>query len=149
MALEIILWGQSASLQIETSKLHGNIHFGFDSRNHLTFIVQSLHVFFPSMVCVVPEIRPCGYYALWIMKLLTAAKASLSRMYVFFSVLLNTPKGVDHCFGQGVAAFHFVSPRVSFPMNSFLGKMKDVGGHNCWCPPTLSVHLYISFWYMF
>ena len=64
LALGVIVWEQSASSQIETRKLHGNVHSGFDSCNHLTFIVQSLHVFFPSMVCVIPERRPCGYHAL-------------------------------------------------------------------------------------
>ena len=102
LALGVIVWDQSASLQIKTSKLHENIHFGFDSCNHLTFIVQSLHVFFPSMVCLVPESRPCGYYAAWMIKLLTAVKACLSRMYVFLFCFLEHPQGTFNFPIEGV-----------------------------------------------
>ena len=162
LALGVIVWEQSASSKIETRKLHGNVHFVFDSRNHLTCIVQSLHVFFPSMVCVIPKSRPCGYYALWMIKLLTAAKASLSRMYVYF-LFCWTPTRVLVQIVKWSLKFEqmltilwarsscilFVSPRLSFLGHSLLGQMYGVSGHICWCPPTLSVYLYMFFWYMF
>jgi len=153
----IIVWGQSASLQIETSKLHGNVHFGFDSRNHLTFIVQSLHVFFPSMVCVIPGSRPCGYYALWMIKLLTAARANSSRMYVFFCFFVEHPRGCWYAFWNelwnlnrcwpilGKVVLHFVLlvQDWAFSGTAFLEKWM------MWVDTTTGVLLHWAFIYIF
>ena len=164
LALGVIVWEQSASSQIETRKLHGNVHFGFDSRNHLTFIVQSLHVFFPSMVCVIPESRPCGYYALWMIKLVTAAKASLSRMYVFCFVSLNTHKGVgtncemkfgiwtdaDHSLGKVLLCFVLLVQDWAFSETVCLDKCimwvdTTVGVLLHWIASTIALYTFTGF----
>ena len=113
------------------------------------------------MVCVIPESRPCGYYALWMIQLLTAAKASLSRVYVFCSVLLNTHKGVgtnyevkfeiwtdaDHRFGQGLAVFFCQSKielsREQLPWTDVLCRWTQLLVFSC-----TEFYLYI-FWHIF